>query len=134
MCGEILSICLVKTLRENCCAICFDGICTHLFCSAIICLNLLFRIVYSTYPFLAFAILGPNPTLQNNMAGRERPHSQSTSATGRDDGKKKQPTTSRFGSNIHTLKHDEDDGRFNDRNSFWNGNSTQYGGGDNDGK
>ncbi|XP_062144624.1 plant UBX domain-containing protein 11 isoform X2 [Alnus glutinosa] len=81
---------------------------------------------------------GPNPTLQNNMAGRERPQShdssnQSTSATGRDDGKKKQPTTSRFGSNIHTLKHDEEDDRFNDRNAFWNGNSTQYGG-NNDGK
>lgn len=84
-----------------------------------------------------FAILGPNPTLQNNMTGRERPQShhssnQSTSATGRDDGKMGQPTTSRFGSNIHTLKHDEDDGRFNDRNSFWNGNSTQYGGGNDD--
>ncbi|KAG2726104.1 hypothetical protein I3760_01G097000 [Carya illinoinensis] len=81
----------------------------------------------------------PNPALQNNFGGRERPNSnyfsnQSSPATGRDDGKKRKPTTSSgFGSNIHTLKRDEDDGRFNDRNSYWNGNSTQYGG-DNDGK
>jgi len=80
----------------------------------------------------------PNPTLRNNFAGTERSNSQysanqRTSSTSRDDGKKRQPTTSGFGSNIHTLKHDEDDGRFNDRNAFWNGNSTQYGG-DNDGK
>jgi hypothetical protein len=58
---------------------------------------------------------------------------QNSSSTGRNDSKGKQPTTSRVGSNIHTLKHDEDDGRFSERNSFWNGNSTQYGG-DNDAK
>ncbi|KAM3702584.1 hypothetical protein ACB098_04G035800 [Castanea mollissima] len=81
----------------------------------------------------------PNPTHRNNLAGTVRSYSQysanqSNSAAGRDDdGKKRQPTTSHFGSNIHTLKHDEDDGRFSDRNAFWNGNSTQYGG-DNDGK
>ncbi|KAJ6677690.1 PLANT UBX DOMAIN-CONTAINING PROTEIN 11 [Salix viminalis] len=49
------------------------------------------------------------------------------------DSKGKQPTTSHVGSNIHTLKHDEDDSRFSERNSFWNGNSTEYGG-DNDAK
>ncbi|KAM4113986.1 hypothetical protein ACJW30_04G036500 [Castanea mollissima] len=81
----------------------------------------------------------PNPTHRNNLAGTVRSYSQysanqSNSAAGRDDdGKKRQPTTSHFGSNIHTLNHDEDDGRFSDRNAFWNGNSTQYGG-DNDGK
>jgi hypothetical protein len=68
----------------------------------------------------------------------DRPYSsyspnQNSSSTGRNDSKGKQPTTSRVGSNIHTLKHDEDDGRFSERNSFWNGNSTQYGG-DNDAK
>ncbi|KAK9087929.1 hypothetical protein Syun_030323 [Stephania yunnanensis] len=41
---------------------------------------------------------------------------------------------SRFGSNIHTLKHDEDNGPSNDRNTFWNGNNTQYGGNDDDHK
>lgn len=43
-------------------------------------------------------------------------------------------SSSRFGSgsNIHTLKHDEDDTKFNGKNAFWNGNSTEYGGdGDN---
>ena len=34
-----------------------------------------------------------------------------------------------WGSNIHTLKHDEDES-FRDQNAFWNGNSTQYGGDD----
>ncbi|KAK9289004.1 hypothetical protein L1049_017475 [Liquidambar formosana] len=79
----------------------------------------------------------PDPTLRNNRTGTERPSTryspnQSTSEASRND-KSKQPTTSRFGSNIHTLKHDEDDDRFGDKNAFWNGNSTQYGG-DNNGK
>lgn len=64
---------------------------------------------------------GPNSALQDNLRG-------TTPMT-----KNRQATSSRFGSNIHTLKHDEDDTRFSDRNAFWNGNSTQYGG-DNDGK
>ncbi|CAN1253311.1 Plant UBX domain-containing protein 11 [Linum perenne] len=49
--------------------------------------------------------------------------------------RRRQPTsTSTFGSgsNIHTLKHDEDDDRLDGRNAFWNGNSTQYGGGSGD--
>ncbi|XP_050213340.1 plant UBX domain-containing protein 11 [Mercurialis annua] len=80
----------------------------------------------------------PNPALQNNPAREERPYSSNlqnrdSSASGRNDIRNRQPTTSRIGSNIHTLKHDEDDGRFDDRNAFWNGNSTQYGG-NNDGK
>ncbi|XP_050373611.1 plant UBX domain-containing protein 11 [Argentina anserina] len=65
----------------------------------------------------------PNPTLGNNST-------QSTSESGRTEGTRKRPPASRFGSNIHTLKHDEDDERFSDRNKFWNGNSTQYGGND----
>lgn len=39
-------------------------------------------------------------------------------------------TSRPFGSNIHTLRHDEEDFRSTDRNTFWNGNSTQYGGND----
>ncbi|KAK8940165.1 hypothetical protein KSP40_PGU020890 [Platanthera guangdongensis] len=39
-------------------------------------------------------------------------------------------TSRPFGSNIHTLRHDEEDFRSSDRNTFWNGNSTQYGGND----
>ncbi|XP_021291247.1 plant UBX domain-containing protein 11 isoform X2 [Herrania umbratica] len=79
----------------------------------------------------------PNPTLQNNLAGTNRSYSpyspNRSTSTVRDDSSNRRPTTSRYGSNIHTLKHDEDDGRFNDRNPFWNGNSTQYGG-NSDGK
>ncbi|KAI7739014.1 hypothetical protein M8C21_030547 [Ambrosia artemisiifolia] len=49
-------------------------------------------------------------------------------------GKRNKPNPSRFGSgsNIHTLRHDEDDAQFKGQNAFWNGNSTEYGGdGDN---
>lgn len=49
-------------------------------------------------------------------------------------GRNNRPNSSRFGSgsNIHTLKHDEDDSKFSGKNAFWNGNSTEYGGdGDN---
>ncbi|KAL5539526.1 hypothetical protein UlMin_045181 [Ulmus minor] len=77
---------------------------------------------------------GPNAALQNNSRQNERPNpytpSQSDSSTSRNDGGNRTRTKTRFGSNIHTLKHDEDDAKFNDRNSFWNGNSTQYGGND----
>lgn len=48
---------------------------------------------------------------------------------GRSNVRNRRPTTSRTGSNIHTLKHDEEDAPFGDGNAFWNGNSTQYGGG-----
>ncbi|KAJ6683482.1 hypothetical protein OIU85_007195 [Salix viminalis] len=83
----------------------------------------------------------PNSTPQNNTARTDRPYSsyspnQNSSATGRNDSQGRRTTASRIGSNIHTLKHDDDDdddGRFKDRNSFWNGNSTEYGG-NNDGK
>jgi hypothetical protein len=86
---------------------------------------------------LGFNIAGPNSTPQNNNARTDRPYSsyspnQNASATGRNDSQGRPTTTSRIGSNIHTLKHDGDDGRFNDRNSFWNGNSTEYGGNNDD--
>ncbi|KAG8375942.1 hypothetical protein BUALT_Bualt09G0011400 [Buddleja alternifolia] len=62
--------------------------------------------------------------------GRPSIHSSDHQST-RDSKSRQQ--TSRFGANIHTLKHDDDeDSRFNDRNAFWNGNSTQFGGNDND--
>lgn len=81
--------------------------------------------------------VGPNPTLQNNLAARgDGPNpsfSNPSTSVRRNESKNRPPTTSHFGSNIHTLKHDEDDSRFNDRNAFWNGNSTQYGG-DNNGR
>ncbi|XP_031274162.1 plant UBX domain-containing protein 11 [Pistacia vera] len=72
----------------------------------------------------------PNSAFRNNLARRETNDSTSSS---RNDSKDGPRTTSAFGSNIHTLKRDEDDDRFSDRNAFWNGNSTQYGG-DNNGK
>ncbi|KAF6162249.1 hypothetical protein GIB67_008378, partial [Kingdonia uniflora] len=46
----------------------------------------------------------------------------------------KKPVPSKSASNIHTLKHDEDEGQSKDRNTFWNGNSTEYGGDNNDHK
>ncbi|XP_022150426.1 plant UBX domain-containing protein 11 isoform X2 [Momordica charantia] len=56
---------------------------------------------------------------------------QGAMVTGGNNTRGKQPSsTSRFGANIHTLKHDDDEERFRGRNSFWNGNSTQYGGDD----
>ncbi|KAL5849176.1 hypothetical protein ACOSQ4_007189 [Xanthoceras sorbifolium] len=79
----------------------------------------------------------PNPTLRDNLARNDLTHlpfspNRGTSS-GRNDRNSRKPTTSHFGGNIHTLRHDEDDDRFNDRNAFWNGNSTQYGG-DNNGR
>ncbi|XP_074341441.1 plant UBX domain-containing protein 11 isoform X2 [Apium graveolens] len=71
----------------------------------------------------------PTTTPENSL--RNAGPNQSASAS---DGNRKRPASSRFGSNIHTLKHDEDDkSKTKDRNAFWNGNSTQYGG-DSDGK
>lgn len=80
----------------------------------------------------------PGPALENNLRDTDGRYthdspSQSSPATGRNDNSRKKPTAARFGSNIHTLKHDEEDKQFGDRNAFWNGNSTQYGG-DNEGR
>ncbi|KAK1295101.1 hypothetical protein QJS10_CPA16g00154 [Acorus calamus] len=78
----------------------------------------------------------PNPGLQNALSGSRQPsdpHSRDNQSppTKENVGKAKNGTSRTFGSNIHTLKRDEDDPRFSDRNSFWNGNSTQYGGDNN---
>ncbi|XP_031494607.1 plant UBX domain-containing protein 11 isoform X2 [Nymphaea colorata] len=53
--------------------------------------------------------------------------SSSSGASG-SKGKKTPPS---WGSNVHTLRQEDDDTAFRDRNAFWNGNSTQYGGDDN---
>lgn len=77
----------------------------------------------------------PNPGLQSSLAGAGtpyRPYSPNLNSPLAPEnvskGKKVTPAQS---SNIHTLKHDEDHGPFSDRNAFWNGNSTQYGGDNN---
>lgn len=80
------------------------------------------------------SFIGPNPGLQNSLAGRPyKPYSPNPNspAAGENVSEGKKVTPAQFGSNIHTLKHDEDDGTFGDRNAFWNGNSTQYGGDNN---
>lgn len=81
---------------------------------------------------------GPNPSLQNSLRDGGRPSGMQSSdqtapATASGRNSKSRKLTSSFGGNVHTLKHDEDDERFSDKNAFWNGNSTQYGGND-DGK
>uniref|UniRef100_A0A7N0TLP9 UBX domain-containing protein n=1 Tax=Kalanchoe fedtschenkoi TaxID=63787 RepID=A0A7N0TLP9_KALFE len=84
---------------------------------------------------------GSNRGLQDGRGGAGNPYSQYSQSQNKPESsnsnrKNKQPSNTRFGSNIHTLKHDDDDGRLDTRNPFWNGNSTQYNGnGDNeDGK
>nr|XP_010326902.1 plant UBX domain-containing protein 11 isoform X1 [Solanum lycopersicum] len=64
---------------------------------------------------------GPNSsTPQNNQS------LVSKTSTTNNRGRKR--ASSSFGSNIHTLKHDEDENQSGDKNTFWNGNSTQFGG------
>ncbi|XP_058094048.1 plant UBX domain-containing protein 11 [Magnolia sinica] len=74
----------------------------------------------------------PNPTHRSASSGAERSHRPYPPGTtpGENVSNARKTTTTGFGGNIHTLKHDEDDGPSSDRNTFWNGNSTQYGGGD----
>ncbi|KAM0940642.1 putative UBX domain, Ubiquitin-like domain superfamily, Thioredoxin-like superfamily [Dioscorea sansibarensis] len=67
---------------------------------------------------------GPNPYLQNQLNRQSPPRGDTTRNTRR--------TSRPFGSNIHTLRHDEDQLPSGDRNTFWNGNSTQFGGNNND--
>ncbi|CAH8265787.1 unnamed protein product [Arabidopsis lyrata] len=70
---------------------------------------------------------GPQAELRNNLG--QGGSSFQDSSEGRSNVRNRRPTTSRIGSNIHTLNHTEDDAPFGDGNAFWNGNSTQYGGG-----
>ncbi|KAJ6792965.1 plant UBX domain-containing protein 11 isoform X1 [Iris pallida] len=58
----------------------------------------------------------------------QRPHGRNPSG-GENVGETRRASRP-FGSNIHTLRHEEDDFQSGDRNVFWNGNSTQFGGDD----
>ncbi|CAA0819832.1 Plant UBX domain-containing protein 11 [Striga hermonthica] len=71
----------------------------------------------------------PDASLQNN-APRNGSSNQGTIPSS-----KSRQQTSRFGANIHTLQHnDDDESRFDNRNTFWNGNSTQFDGNDDEPK
>jgi len=76
---------------------------------------------------------GPNPSLQSAFKdGSQNSSYMSRSNTpGKDQKSSGNSKVEKkgWGSNIHTLNHDEDES-FRDRNAFWNGNSTQYGGDD----
>ncbi|KAI3988111.1 hypothetical protein MKX01_011900 [Papaver californicum] len=84
---------------------------------------------------------GPNEGLWQYRPERTNmPHSPNTNTTGtnQNTNKSSKPTVSGFGSsNIRTLnnyRNDDGPSPSNDRNTFWNGNSTEYGGNNNDGK
>lgn len=76
---------------------------------------------------------GPNMSLQS--AFKDGSQNSSYMSGSNNPGKDQKASSSSkvekkgWGSNVHTLKHDEDES-FRDRNAFWNGNSTQYGGDD----
>lgn len=82
-------------------------------------------------------VLSDSGTPQSNFTGSRRSYlitSNQNTSTPSSSSRNNKPGPSRFGSgsNIHTLKHDEDDTKFSGKNAFWNGNSTEYGGdGDN---
>ncbi|XP_073099210.1 plant UBX domain-containing protein 11 [Elaeis guineensis] len=76
----------------------------------------------------------PNPALHNHLSGLEAsrrssfPNHQNPPAG--DSASNTRRTSRPVGSNIHTLRDHEDESQFGDRNVFWNGNSTQFGGDD----
>ncbi|GAB2217913.1 hypothetical protein Droror1_Dr00001127 [Drosera rotundifolia] len=73
----------------------------------------------------------PSATSQNIPRRLNTENSQNSSSSAmRSTALARQKPATGFGSNIHTLKHDEDDAPFGDGNAFWNGNSTQFGGND----
>ncbi|WOL14337.1 plant UBX domain-containing protein 11 [Canna indica] len=74
---------------------------------------------------------GPNPALQSHSSGSgpsQHLSSQSdqNAASPNSDNSMRPRPSRQFGSNIHTLRHDDDPS--GDKNIFWNGNSTQFGG------
>ncbi|KAL5991024.1 hypothetical protein ACLOJK_011930 [Asimina triloba] len=78
----------------------------------------------------------PNPSLRSALSGTNRSYHPYSANSGippvsDNSNNSNNSTTRKVGSNIHTLNHDQDDGPSGDRNNFWNGNSTQYGGNDN---
>lgn len=102
----------------------FDQICFHL--------NQLLAVKCDSRLLIALPVAGPNPSLQNNLRDGGKPSPDESAPATAGSSSKSRLLSSRYGGNIHTLKHDDDD-RFSDKNAFWNGNSTQYGGND-DGK
>lgn len=75
---------------------------------------------------------GSNPSIPSSSSRGETqtPRTQHSSNPQNYNAGSSGRTSRPFGSNIHTLRHDEDDFRSSDRNTFWNGNSTQFGGND----
>ncbi|KAG6422858.1 hypothetical protein SASPL_113240 [Salvia splendens] len=71
-----------------------------------------------------------NPPRDGGRVSGMQSSEQSAPSAASGSNSRRRPLTSSYGGNIHTLKHDEDDDRFNDKNEFWNGNSTQFGGND----
>lgn len=74
----------------------------------------------------------PDPSLRNSLRqgierrGLSSPDVDETNTSNR----KKAPQGRKWGDNVHTLQHDDNDEAFKRGNAFWNGNSTQYGGDD----
>lgn len=71
----------------------------------------------------------PSDTFQQRHSVLRRPLSDENPSGSENVGETRRASRP-FGSNIHTLRHDEDDFQSGDRNRFWNGNSTQFGGED----
>ncbi|MCL7051315.1 hypothetical protein MKW94_018606 [Papaver nudicaule] len=80
----------------------------------------------------------PNPNLRNQPSGPGPVRNTNTTGTDQNTNRSSKPTVSGFGSsNVRTLNNYRNgDGASppNDRNTFWNGNSTEYGGNNNDSK
>ncbi|XP_073044721.1 plant UBX domain-containing protein 11 isoform X2 [Primulina eburnea] len=79
----------------------------------------------------------PKSSFQNNARGSSSSSTvyssdKNTSESGENSNSRSRQKTYAFGANIHTLKRDEDDD--NDKNIYWNGNSAQFGGSDDDGR
>lgn len=78
----------------------------------------------------------PDPTLlpssrqSTERQGSIGPDIDRTNIAKRKTGGNNGPQDRNWGSNIHTLQHNDDDDAFKQGNAFWNGNSTQYGGDD----
>ncbi|CAA6660124.1 unnamed protein product [Spirodela intermedia] len=81
------------------------------------------------------ALQQQGPAFQGNPSGAERSYRPYASNKGTPQAGSSSSTTrnqapARAGSNIHTLRDVEGEDPSNDRNLFWNGNSTEFGGDD----
>lgn len=82
---------------------------------------------------LKFFTIGPNHASQSHQFSGAGASTQSFGLNQQNPsagGDTRRQASRPFGSNIHTLRHDEDDFQSTDRNTFWNGNSTEFGGDD----